>query len=244
MAKEVVKNLSLFVGGLKLPSNVNALEVGMSADEVEVTNGASAGWREVLQGIRNTDLSGDVWLENTVDPETALASYFANATAVPWSGTKSYPPVQGDVAFFQKVVALQWSRIAKVGEAWHGTVKPTGASPGVRGRVLENVVRSGNGNSAVYNLGVAVGATERLWVATHLVAATALTSLVLKAQSDDAVGFPSSTDRLTIPTFTAVGGDVSFVDGPITDTYWRINATLVGTSVEYLVLFGIAPKTF
>ncbi len=240
MAKEVIKALSLFLGNQKLPAHVGMVEFGTEADPVDVTNGASGGWFEGLPGLKRTSLACELFLENVANPEKELNLLVENATSVPFSATKTYPPAAGDLAYFQKVGALYLTKKGQVGGAWGGSMRFTGQSPAVRGRVLENVVRSATGNSAAYNLAVAVGATERLWVATHVVAFDG-TSLDLKVQSDDDSGFPSAVDRVTVPQFTGIGSDVSYVNGAITDTYWRVNATFVGTSVEYLVLIGVAP---
>ena len=61
-------------------------------------------------------------------------------------------------------------------------------------------------------------------------------------QSDDAVGFPSPTTRLTFAAATAIGAQQLTLDGPIpTDTFWRINWTIAGTtpSVTALITLGI-----
>jgi hypothetical protein len=242
MGKHVVKNLSFYLGALKLASNVNALDFAAEAAVEDVTNGASGGWFEGLQGQRKMDLGVDpIWLEDVADPEATLNAAIIGATAAPFTGTKTNPAVQGDVAYFQKVTQVYFTRRAQVGKAWGGSLRTAAASPAIRGRVLENVVRTVTGNSAAFNLGVAVGANERLWFAIHVVAFDG-TSLDLKYQSDDGAGFGTPIDRLTLATLTGVGFDFQVIDGPITDTYWRTNATFVGTSVEYLTVFGIGPK--
>ena len=96
------------------------------------------------------------------------------------------------------------------------------------------------GNSTGRNLG-AVAATKKLFVAAHVVSVsgTSTPTLALKVQSDDNSSFTSATDRITLTNFTAVGAQYSSVAGAITDTHFRINYTLSGTSPSFKVFITV-----
>jgi hypothetical protein len=67
-------------------------------------------------------------------------------------------------------------------------------------------------------------------------------SLVLKIQSDTGSGFPSSTDRITFAAKTHKGlSDQKVVAGALTgEDYWRVNATITGGTVKFVVALGVA----
>lgn len=246
MAKEVIKNASLLLHSKQLASNTNAVEFSFSAEKVVSTNFASDGWEESLQGIRTTELSCELMLESAEEPEATLSALVENATDAAFSVTKTYPPVAGDVCWFATVVALYITFKAVLGQLWAGSMKFGNRAAAVRGKVLEmNSARTATGNSASLTM-PAVAATERLWIAVHVTAATGTTpTLDLVLQSDADSGYGSPTTRITVPQFTAVGSYVTYVAGAITDVEYRIAATVGGTtpSFTYFVAIGIAPAS-
>ena len=63
----------------------------------------------------------------------------------------------------------------------------------------------------------------------------------MKVQSDDAVGFPSATDRITFSTVTGVGSEFTSVAGAFnTETHLRASWTVSGTgSISFVVVCGV-----
>ncbi|HET6262350.1 MAG TPA: hypothetical protein VFG99_08950, partial [Chloroflexia bacterium] len=61
-------------------------------------------------------------------------------------------------------------------------------------------------------------------------------SLTATIQSDDAVGMPSPTARLSFNAQTAIGGQVFRLAGPITDTFYRVSYTIAGTTPSLLFM--------
>jgi hypothetical protein len=117
--------------------------------------------------------------------------------------------------------------------------------PLIQGILLENgtTARMATGNGAS-QLHVAVGATQRLWAALHVVAAAGTTpTLDVVVQSDDAGGFASPTARITLAQKNAIGYAVgSTAIGAITDTYYRAIWTIGGTggpSFTFAVAIGV-----
>jgi len=246
MAKEVIRNASLFLHSTQLASNTNAIEFSASAEKVVSTNFASSGWEESLQGIRTTELSCDLMLESAIEPETTLSALVENATDVPFSVTKTYPPATEDVCWFSTVVALYITFKAVLGDLWRGSMKFGNRATAVRGFVVEyNADRTATGVSASCTM-PAAASTDRVWIAVHVTAASGtLPTLDLVLESDALDTYGSPTTRITVPQFTAVGSYITYLAGAVTDTEYRISATVGGTlpHFTYMVAMGIAPAS-
>lgn len=79
MAKYVVTQPSVTLNGTALTSNVAEATLTLSAAEVDVTNAGSAGYREVIGGLKSGELS------LTLHRDTAAGS--VDATIVPLIGS-------------------------------------------------------------------------------------------------------------------------------------------------------------
>lgn len=79
--------------------------------------------------------------------------------------------------------------------------------------------------------------TQRLYAVLHVFAYSGFTNVVFTIQSDDAVGFPSSTTRLTFATITARTSEFASVAGGWnTETHLRVFADTTGAgSITYAV---------
>lgn len=246
MAKEVIKNASLFLHSANLASNTNSVEFSASAEKVVSTNFASGGWEESLQGIRTTELSCDLMLESAAEPEATLSALVENATDVSFSVTKTYPPATEDVCWFATVVALYITFKAVLGDLWRGSMKFGNRAAAVRGYVVEyNADRTATGVSASCTM-PAAAATDRVWISVHVTAATGtLPTLDLVLESDALDTYGSPTTRITVPQFTAVGSYITYIAGAVTDVEYRVSATVGGTlpHFTYMVAMGIAPAS-
>jgi hypothetical protein len=79
------------------------------------------------------------------------------------------------------------------------------------------------------------GAGRTLYAALHVLSASGTTpSLTVKVQSDDAVGFPSATDRITFSAANAAGWQWGSVAGDFsTETHLRVTWTITGTTPSF-----------
>lgn len=107
----------------------------------------------------------------------------------------------------------------------------------VRGQVAaapQTVSATGDFGSVV-ELGAA---TDAVYVALHVF--TAGTTITVKVESDDSSGFSDPTDvgSSTI-TATAVGGYFLKIDGAVSDTFYRLNATAVTGSFSVAGAIGV-----
>lgn len=243
MAKEVIKAASLYIHGSKLAGNANKLEFGLEAETVETTNFASCVDKEYLQGLRSAALNAEVMLDAAAEPELTLDGLYTAGTEAAFSATKTYPPAAGDVCWFAKVFEQTMTLKQVLGDLWRASLAFANRSIPCRGKVLEsNTGRSSTGNSASLTM-AAVGATEKLVGTVHVVSVTGTSptlDLVIESDSSDTYGSPVT--RVTVPQFTAAGSYTFTVDGAITDTEYRVAATVGGTTpvFEYLVAIGIA----
>lgn len=246
MAKDILRNVRIFVGGVDLTGHSNKIDVAAEVEERDTTNFGSVDlatgqvWKDLIGGIGAWKLgAGGQWQAG--DP-TMVDDQM-------WDGLE-------DVSGWTAAVAGTVGAAAYVGKALessymlggaHGDVAPwTGAASGTgalgRGAILHppGTARTATGNGTA----VQVGAIPDEWVAVanlHVlsVAGTSTPTITVKIQSDDNSGFTSPTDRLTFAAATAVGGQSLTLLGPIADTYWRAIWTISGTTPSFLLVASL-----
>lgn len=99
---------------------------------------------------------------------------------------------------------------------------------------------SASGNGTVTQITPAATASESLVMTVHLISTNA-TNVTFELESDDAVGFPSATSRITSGALTQGGSYIGSLQGPLTDTYFRIKYTRSGgTTFTAVAAFGKA----
>lgn len=124
---------------------------------------------------------------------------------------------------------------------WKGE---TGQSPLIHTGVLmaAKAARTSSSNSGTAQQLGAVGASQRIWAALHVFAASGTTpSLAVTVKSDNSVGFGSPTTQITFTSATTATSEVKSTAGAITDDYWRVDWTISGTtpSFTFAVAIGI-----
>lgn len=111
----------------------------------------------------------------------------------------------------------------------------------VHGQLLHNAVKTATGVGSGAQLG-AVGASQSLYAALHVIAASGTTpTLDVVIQSDDASGFASPTTQLTFAQATGLTSEWLSKAGAIADDWYRVSFTIGGTtpSFEFIVSVGI-----
>lgn len=94
-----------------------------------------------------------------------------------------------------------------------------------------------SGSGTAYQVG-SVSASQSVYAHVHCTAFTG-TSLDINVESDDASGFVSPVTRASFTQLTGVGKERKSAAGAITDDWWRIDWTFVGTSATFMVAIGI-----
>ena len=117
------------------------------------------------------------------------------------------------------------------------------AVPWVPGTVMAaKAARTTSGNSGTALALGAVSASQRIYAALHVFAASGTSpTLAVTIKSDDLVGFGSPATQITLSTATTVGAQFASAAGAITDTFWRVDWTIGGTtpSFTFAVVIGI-----
>jgi len=112
----------------------------------------------------------------------------------------------------------------------------------IRGTLMKNGTETATGTGTARQLG-AVGATQKVYAALHVLAASGTTpTLDVTIESDDLVGFASSTTRITFAQANAVGSEWGPPKaGALTDDFWRVAWTIGGgtPSFTFVVFLGI-----
>lgn len=103
--------------------------------------------------------------------------------------------------------------------------------------VRAEAAATGSGTGTAYQVG-SVSASQSVYAHVHCIAFDG-TSLDINVESDDAEGFPSAVTRASFTQLTDVGKERISAAGAITDDWWRIDFTFVGTSVTFMVAIGI-----
>jgi hypothetical protein len=240
MAKIVVKNATVLLHSLNLSSYSNNCGIPLSIEPGDATNFAGDGWRSRVPGLRDSEWNIEGFLDH-VDPEATLYAYASGLTSRPLGASLTNPVAASDVMYFADCVGLSYQPNKAIGNMYGYSINAKEASPLTRGICLETIVRTSTGNSTPIDLGVAIAAGERLYYACWVTAVAGTTPTLDLVLESDTVGFASATTRATLSQFTTVGSAFGYVDGAVTDTYWRVNATVGGSggpSFTYVFAIG------
>ena len=232
MAKYVFTDGKVFLDGYDLSSNINAVTLDITADEVEVTTLQSGGFKERLGGLKDSTISMDGFFESGANkPDALLGASVGNeiiATIVPDAGV-------GNIAYFLKSKLFSYNIFGAVGEVAPFNISKSQSSDiVVRGTIAIDGSITASGNTSGAQLG-AVSSTQSVYAVVHCygVSGTSTPTITFKLQSDDNSGFTSPTDRATFTDITAIASEIKKVSGAITDDYWRLNYTVTGTNPSF-----------
>jgi hypothetical protein len=236
-------NVSAIVDTLDIAGFANQLTVEATAEELDVTTLASGGWRHKIPGLRTFTVTADGFQDfdaigvDPAFPATTLGGLDTFSVAPQSTGTA------GDVAFIGQGRLLNATPLSgAVGDAAGFSLGWSGTDVVVRGRMLHpTAARTATGTGTIQAFTFPT-ATQRLYATFHVLSVSGTGSIVFTVQSDDAVGFPSATTRITSQTFTAVGHQLASVAGAITgETHIRPGWTITGfTSVTFAIGVGVA----
>lgn len=103
-----------------------------------------------------------------------------------------------------------------------------------------SAARTANGQGTAVAL-TGPTAAQKLYAALHVTAYSGFTQVALVVESDDAVGFPSATTRITFATVTGVTSEFASVAGSFSsETHLRANWVVSGTgSITFTIAVGV-----
>lgn len=256
MATFVQTAAQLFSGGVKLTCYTDQLGLDMTADPVEFTNYCSTGAREYRQGLRTWGVNATGFADFAAvgattgglvpGEEIAPANLGAttNLTICPVDGSEGAVAYLADGAY-----ASMMPVGGTVGEAarYSFTAVPATLADGhklVRGRLEANRTVTSSSNTTGSNSLGALSASQRLSASLHVFTLSGTSpTLAVKVQSDDNSGFSSPTDRITFSTASTRSGQFAYINGAVTDSYWRVAWTIGGSAsptVAFAVALGVA----
>jgi hypothetical protein len=239
MAAQSMTDCRIYLDAYDLSGQSNDMMSTLEVAELDTTNFDSAGWTEVIAGLRTSTYDVKGFLDYAATKsDAALEAVFASSGKIV---TFAEDDDTGATCVFGRGLTTSIDRTAKVGDLamFAGTLKGSHPQSMVEGQVLR--VRASTSAASGSGTAVQVGAalaTEAGYGALHVFSSGG--NLVVKIQSDDNAGFTSPTDRIT---FTTAAGPVAHwasVAGAVTDDYWRITWTLSAGTADFAVAFGIA----
>lgn len=246
MAKKVLLDVRVFVGGVDLSGQSNKVEIDDPFEEREVTNFRSGGAKEFIAGLEGPELAGEGQWEAGDPSKVDDAMWATRRELEPWSVA---PDGSSDLAggtkmYLGQAVRTSASLWGSVGDVAGWTAQAKGSGPMVQGYCVHpsGVPRTATGSGTAYQLGE-VGSGQTLHANLHVlsVAGTGTPSITVTLQSDNASGFSSPTTRITFGAKTAAGSyEHRQVAGPFAgDQYWRVGYTISGSSPSFLFLVSM-----
>jgi len=241
MPKQVLTDQQIIVGGYDLTSSTNAVALDYAAEGKDCTTYGDD-TRVLMGGLKTVQLQAGGFFD-AVPQDSPLFSN-VGASDVPIS-IMAQGTTDGDVGFFFRSMAGQYSLSADVGELFKYSLA-AGASQGplVRGQLLNDSTETASGDGAAIQVGAA-SSTQTVYAVLHVTASSGSGDQTLDVTigSDDNGSFTSETNRFTFTqATTSVTSEFLSLVGPITDDYWRINFAIAGTgspSFDIKVLLGV-----
>lgn len=240
MTEFILKDCTTYVGGYDFTTDVNKMAVKADVEDKDSTTFGNSGWKARVGGLRDVsmDLEG-FWQSATagaVDPEA-----YPNLGVADRAVTISPTGQAGDVAYFFQGGSFNYEMFGSVGDVTPFTLghKSTSKYGLVRGQMTKakGLVSATGAMGSPVQLG-AVASDQYLYAVVHVFSAG--TTITLKIESDNASNFASPTDVATLSAITTTGGTwVTRVAGPLTDTYFRFNATGITGSFTLAAAIGI-----
>ena len=238
MAKIPLVDAFVYVEGFDFTGLSNQGQLTPEVEQLDATTFGGSGWKEVSGGLKTTQFEGAGYfeqLDKAVDKELydslgssgKLAMFGASEVATQpgymWRGAQSAYNVGGAVGELA---------------AWNMTLAGADKYGVIRGQLAK--ARGSHAGTGVVGSVLSLGtvpAGKRVYFGVQVF--TAGTTITLQLQSDDASGFASATTRGTLGPITAKGGYFLAVDGPFTDTHWRVNASAITGSFDIAAFVGI-----
>ena len=239
MPKIALVDAFVYVDGFDFTGVSNSANLTPEVDQLDSTTFGGSGWKEVSGGLKTSSFEGAGYfeqLDKAVDKELfdalgsseKLAMFGASEVATQpgymWRGTQAAYNLGGAIGELA---------------AWNMTLGGADRYGVIRGQLAK--ARGSHSATGVVGSVLSLGAIpsgKRVFLGVQVFAPG--TTVTLKLQSDDASGFASATDRGTLGPITAKGGYLLAVDGPITDTHWRVNASAITGTFDLAAFVGVA----
>lgn len=236
MASFVMTDCEVWADDYNLTSVANSVDASVEVEEVDVTTFAAGGHRQFIGGLQQSQVQVMTFTDYTVDAKDLDGESNVLLTLVPEGND------QGNTALTLTGLTTAVNEGGAVGEARKTdlTFRGDSATGPLFGKLLQpKVTRTTSGSSAALQLG-AVSGTQKIYLACHVLAASGTSpTMTVKLQSGTTSG-GATTDRITLTQFTGTGVELKSLAGAVTDTWWRITATVGGTNPSFTLACAVA----
>lgn len=244
MSTYALKNCGIFSDGYDWSGTHNQINLDLTKEVLESTTFSSALKSKTKElGLAEAKASGMGYVDLSA---SGSDKKFFDELSLTQKLTTIIPESQaaGEVAYFMQALRTTYKPGGQIGQLLAFEYNLESYGDAVNGTILiKNAALTASGNGTAYNLG-AVSATQKLYAGLHVlgVSGTDTPTITVKIQSDNLEAFGDPTDKITFSAATALGSQwATPVDGPNTDTWWRVNYTISGTNPSFsiLVVMGI-----
>ena len=228
----ILRDCVIHYGGADLTATANEFAVDMSTGDLDVTTFGSAGNHERIGGLRDASASvmtfGD---PSIVEPKFGNAAgtvELLTAVQFPTGGVATV----GDRTYALRGLLTSTKQPLKVGDVskLDATMPEAQAEGLMAGQLLApKATISATTNGSAVNLG-AVSTGQLAYFGVHVFSLTGDRTVAMKLQSATSSGFSSPADRVTLGTISAAGSGFGSSNTTTTHAYWRVVATLGGTT--------------
>lgn len=232
MPATIVTASPLWLDHLGLRALARSIDLSLERDAVEQTVFADSS-RSHIAGLRSVSLSAtaiaDLIQGASPGPPSALDTSVRLVTiggAGETDGAEIY-------AFATRTASASFG--GSVGDPLEVQIELAAEiAAGGRGLILHpDATRSASGNGTARQFG-ALADGGRLLFGVHVFSASGTSpQLTVALQSDDASGFASPATVATLGPVSSPQGLYTVVNGPVTDTWWRVTWTISGTSPSF-----------
>lgn len=229
----VLKDCNIWFGGYDLTSVANELSIEVMTADVDVTTFGAGGTHQRIGGLEDSNISLMTFLDTSISEPAFFADRggvveLVCAVAFPTGGTVT----AGDRGYAARAMLKTISDPMKVGDAAKINATLSGAQPeGVMQAMVlaPKASISATTNGSVVNMGAQTSPAS-VYLGVHVFSVSGDRTVTFKLQSAAASGFSSPTDRVTLGSMSAVGSSFGSSSTATTNAYWRVVATLGGTS--------------
>jgi hypothetical protein len=239
----VFKNCKFYIDGYDFSGSMNTLALTREIDEVEykVFGNAAPVYLPGLEKI-TFEHQGYASSSGGTDVEDIIYAKLSDAS-VPMMVCPLTGAVNEQCHFAPGIeYAYQWG--GAVGEMNAFTVKGGGQGyPLILGCIMLTGAKTATATGTAYQLGE-VTAAQYLYAQLHVFAQSGTTpTLDVTVESDDAEGFSSPTTRITFAQIAGASVPTAVwatpVAGAITDTWWRVKATIGGSDPSFTIAVAV-----
>ncbi len=239
MAELVLINCQIFHGGYDLSSKHNEISLVYGA-EIKDRTVFNTNSRLKKAGLADAEISGGGFWDASALDEALFEGVAVDGQVFSISPSTGVP---GSRAYMLQGVDGEYVPGARIGELLGFNFAAYGQGELVRGTIMENATRAATGTGTPRQLG-AVGAAQKMYAALHVfgITGTDAPGVSVTVDSNDAdLWDGTESQRITFNPATAPGAQWASLDGPVTDTWWRVRWEITGTnpSIRFAVALGI-----